>query len=167
MGWLRTLVGVSTPAAAAPATPPAQPRDAAWQQQAAHQGQPAGSDAELGAKQLTPNSTADAAPPVLAGKAAASPPMPAPDAAGPDEEGEGEEGSEAWYYGADVLRRGWRHTEMQLLLWVLACLVAAVAINIGVAGGLRCWPGPGRPGTLDARWLTAWPGRPACSQQHH
>lgn len=48
---------------------------------------------------------------------------------------EWEEEEEAYYYGADALRqRGWRHTENQVLLWVAAVLVAAVAINVGVSG---------------------------------
>lgn len=71
-----------------------------------------------------------------------SPMTPDPHGAASGGEAEGEdweeEGEEHWYYGADVLRRGFRHTENQLAVWVVALLVAAVAINIGVSGG-RGW----------------------------
>ena len=49
-------------------------------------------------------------------------------------EAEAGEGDEAWYYGADTVRRGWRHTENQLAVWVTALLVLALGINIGVGG---------------------------------
>ena len=52
----------------------------------------------------------------------------------PEEYEEGEEGEESWYYGAEQSRRGWRHSENQLLVWVLAVFVVAVGINIGVSG---------------------------------
>ena len=61
----------------------------------------------------------------------------------PEEYEEGEEGEESWYYGAEQSRRGWRHSENHLLVWVLAVFVVAVGINIGVSGAHACaamWP---------------------------
>jgi hypothetical protein len=56
----------------------------------------------------------------------------------PDEYEEGDEGEESWYYGAEQSRRGWRHSENHLLVWVLAVFVVAVGINIGVSGVHAC-----------------------------
>lgn len=53
---------------------------------------------------------------------------------GHEAEAEEEEGEEVWYYGAETARRGWRHTENQLAVWVTALMVVAVGINIGVGG---------------------------------
>jgi hypothetical protein len=44
------------------------------------------------------------------------------------------EGAEVWYYGAELYSRGWRHVENQIVLWVAALVVAAIALNIRVAG---------------------------------
>ncbi|PSC76263.1 dynamin-related 4C-like [Micractinium conductrix] len=44
-----------------------------------------------------------------------------------------EEDEEAWYYGAEGSRRGLRHTENQVLVWVAAIFVASIGINIGVS----------------------------------
>ena len=139
MPWLRSLLGVG-PSAAAPATqtpqgveqqagtpvvqPQPEPQQHAKQDvQQPQQPQPQ----ELGL--ATP-----AAAPLKASPVTPEPPGPASDGEAEGEDWE-EEGEENWYYGADVLRRGFRHTENQLAVWVVALLVAAVAINIGVSGG--------------------------------
>lgn len=137
MPWLRSLLGVG-PSAAAPATqtpqgveqqagtpvvqPQPEPQQHAKQDvQQPQQPQPQ----ELGL--ATP-----AAAPLKASPVTPEPPGPASDGEAEGEDWE-EEGEENWYYGADVLRRGFRHTENQLAVWVVALLVAAVAINIGVS----------------------------------
>ncbi len=156
MPWLRSLLGVGTAAAAASApttqpvqgaaeqppvgmqgvgTPIEQPQPETQQQSKQDVQQPQQPQAqELGL--ATPAAKAPAVPLGM------SPMTPDPHGAASGGEAEGEdweeEGEEHWYYGADVLRRGFRHTENQLAVWVVALLVAAVAINIGVSGG-RGW----------------------------
>lgn len=154
MGWLRALVGGSSPAAtgagaatgASAQQPQAQPQ--------AHPQPLAGSDADgtpavmdkglQGLVDSPGDFHAAKDPASLSGGGAPAPGephmqfemgTPQPGEGGEEVLEEWEDEEEAYYYGADALRqRAWRHTENQVLLWVAAVLVAAIAINIGVSG---------------------------------
>ncbi|KAL4448063.1 hypothetical protein ABPG75_005282 [Micractinium tetrahymenae] len=157
MGWLRALVGSGSPAAsgAAAATntpdPPQQPQPQPDPQPPGSQD--AGGTPEVSGKGLqglvdSPGdlkAAAAAGSVSFSGGAAVTPAhdeshvqfdmgTPEPGDGGEEVIEEWEEEEEAFYYGADELRqRGWRHTENQVLLWVAAVFVAAIAINIGVS----------------------------------
>lgn len=139
MPWLRSLLGVG-PAAAAPATQTPQGVEqragAAVEQPQPEPQQHSKQDVQQ-PQQPQPQELGLATPAKAPLKASPVTPEPPGPASGGEAEGEDweEEGEENWYYGADVLRRGFRHTENQLAVWVVALLVAAVAINIGVSGG--------------------------------
>lgn len=147
MGWLRSLVGGGAASASAAAADngkeqPQPVQDASNLQEPALY-TPDGKAAVLkGAVVATPPAVvwkADG----LAMPTGATPPTPDPhrrldmDSPPPEGHWDGEmeeEGEEAWHYGADNVRRGWRHTENHLALWVAAVLVVALGINIGVGG---------------------------------
>ncbi|KAL4444915.1 hypothetical protein ABPG77_003965 [Micractinium sp. CCAP 211/92] len=156
MGWLRALVSGGSPAATGAASPAGTPQplqqpqaEQQWQSPASPDGGGTPDMPDKGLRGLDSPGDFAAAKGVggtsFSGGAEANPASGEPHAQydlGTPQPGEGgeevveewEEGEEAYYYGADALRqRGWRHTENQVLLWVVAALVAAIAINVGVS----------------------------------
>lgn len=160
MGWLRALVSGGSPAATGAASPAGTPQplqqpqaEQQWQSPASSDGGGTPDMPDKGLRGLDSPGDFAAAKGVggtsFSGGAEANPASgephvqydlgtPQPGEGGEEVVEEWEEGEEAYYYGADALRqRGWRHTENQVLLWVVAALVAAIAINVGVSGEQR------------------------------